>query len=77
MQEKKDGAAKGEIQANLLSLAQNALKMSTEEKHRLNSSEEDKSKNRISKRFVLEKKKKVSNSDFLRKCSLSQKISIH
>lgn len=58
MQEKKDGAAKGEIQANLLSVAQNALKMNTEEKHRLNSSEEDKSKNRISKQFVLEKKKK-------------------
>lgn len=36
MQEKKDGAGKGEIQANLLSVAQNALKMSTEEKHRLN-----------------------------------------
>lgn len=59
MQEKKDGAAKGEIQANLLSVAQNALKMNTEEKHRLNSSEKDKSKNRmISKQFVLEKKKK-------------------
>lgn len=78
MQEKKDGAAKGEIQANLLSVAQNALKMNTEEKHRLNSSEKDKSKNRmISKQFVLEKKKKVSSSDFFRKCALSQKRSIH
>lgn len=78
MQEKKDGAAKGEIQANLLSVAQNALKMNTEEKHRLNSSEKDKSKNRmISKQFVLEKKKKSAVQTFFRKCAFSQKRSIH